>query len=174
MATDAQIQANRNNASRSTGPRSEAGKSASAQNSLMHGGYATSNIAIPRGHFVEDPDEITSFIGGIIASLDPRDELEHQEATNIAVAYLRLRRITTLEAESIAGSSSTRETEADELLRAMGSPETPEMKRESSAFAVLNQIMNLCSRIESRSSTSLDRALARYRHLQDRDTPPAS
>ena len=174
MATDAQIQANRNNASRSTGPRSGAGKSASAQNSLMHGGYATSNIAIPRGHFVEDPDEITSFIGGIIASLDPRDELEHQEATNIAVAYLRLRRITALEAESIAGSSSTRETEADELLRAMGSPETPEMKRESSAFAILNRIMNLCSRIESRSSTSLNHALTRYRLLQARDLNSAS
>ena len=47
MATDAQIQANRNNATRSTGPRSEAGKVTSTQNSLKHGGYATSSIAIP-------------------------------------------------------------------------------------------------------------------------------
>ena len=173
MATDAQIQANLNNASRSTGPRSEAGKVASAQNSLKHGGYATASIAIPRGHFAENPGEIATFVDGIVASLEPRDELERQEATNIAVAYLRLRRITALEAESIAGSSSLRETEADELLEMMGSAQTPEQKRESSAFAVLNRIMNVCSRIESRSSTSLDRALTRYRHLQDRDIPPA-
>ena len=59
MATDAQIQANRNNATRSTGPRSEAGKVTSTQNSLKHGGYATSSIAIPRGHFAEDPNEVT-------------------------------------------------------------------------------------------------------------------
>jgi len=173
MATDAQIQANRNNARRSTGPRSEAGKAKSKQNSLKHGGYATVSIAIPRGQFAEDPSEVAAFIDGIVASLEPRDELEHQEATNIAVAYLRLRRITALEAESIAGSSSLRETEADELLELMGSTKTPEQKRESSAFAVLNRIMSVCSRIESRSSTSLDRALTRYRHLQDRDIPPA-
>jgi len=173
MASDAQIRANRSNSLRSTGPRSGAGKSASSQNSLKHGGYATTVIAIPRGHFAEEPSEVATFVDGIVTSLEPRDELEYQEATNIAVAYLRLRRIAALEAESIAGSSSLRETEADELLEMMGSAQTPEQKRESSAFAVLNRIMNLCSSIESRSSASLDRALTRYRHLQGRDIPPA-
>jgi len=37
MASEAQIAANRANAQRSTGPRTEAGKSASAQNGLKHG-----------------------------------------------------------------------------------------------------------------------------------------
>lgn len=173
MASDAQIQANRKNAHLSTGPRSQAGKTVSKANSLKHGGYATTSIAIPRGHLAEDPSEVKAFIDAIVASLEPRDELEHQEAKNIAVAYLRLRRIAALEAESIAGSSSARESGVDELVEMMGPTITSEQKRGSSAFVVLNRIMDVCSRIESRSSVSLDRALNRYRHLQNRDVPPA-
>jgi hypothetical protein len=37
MAPDRQIAANRENAKRSTGPRSEAGKARSARNALKHG-----------------------------------------------------------------------------------------------------------------------------------------
>jgi hypothetical protein len=40
MATIQQIEANRRNAQKSTGPRTEAGRAASAQNSRKHGCYA--------------------------------------------------------------------------------------------------------------------------------------
>src|SRR3954454_2830781 len=57
MATEAQIQANRRNASRSTGLRTEAGKMKSRGNALKHGGRAATLDVMPvLPH--EDPKEL--------------------------------------------------------------------------------------------------------------------
>ena len=68
MATEKQIQANRNNAKKSTGPRTEQGKAASSQNALKHGLLARDAV-LPG----EDPAELTDttplITGGILDSI---------------------------------------------------------------------------------------------------------
>ena len=48
MATEAQIDANRENAKASTGPRTEEGKAKSARNNYRFGLFATNNCVQPR------------------------------------------------------------------------------------------------------------------------------
>jgi len=169
MASGAQVKANRENAMMwSTGTRSDEDKRSSSANSALHGGCATRQVAIPRGQFAEDPDEIRSFVAGIVRSLDPRDGLEAEEAQNIALGYLRLKRIGRLEAESIAGAAPSWIHLADLAVDPIVG-DSPEARRETSALEVLERILSISSRIESLSSASLDRSLARYRSLRERD-----
>jgi hypothetical protein len=60
MATQRQIEANRRNAKKSTGPRSAEGKARSSRNSFRHG------LSIPSGHieaFARDVIELVTIIG---------------------------------------------------------------------------------------------------------------
>ncbi len=168
MATESQIRANRRNAQRSTGPRTPEGRKKSSVNAFRHGGYANTTVAIPRGHFQENPEEVEAFIDEIVRALDPRDQLEMEEARNIATAYLRLRRVAALEAESIAGGGADRQsvdTVPDDPL--LEDPLTAH--REASALRVLDSILDISSKIEGRSSTAVDRAHDRYRMLRSRN-----
>lgn len=99
--SDAQLQANRQNAMRSTGPITEAGKQRSAQNALKHGIHASST-AIQDGVLAGDPAELAKYTGGIIDSLGPRDEVEYRVAERIADQFVRLDRAGRFEAASIA------------------------------------------------------------------------
>lgn len=55
MATEKQIQANRNNAKKSTGPRTEKGKARVSQNALKHGLLARDAILPGEGHAAQTP-----------------------------------------------------------------------------------------------------------------------
>jgi hypothetical protein len=96
-------QANRENARRATGPRTAAGKQASSMNALKYGAFATMSVAISRGAFAEDPDELEGYIADIVESLRPRDALEREEANRVAIAYLRADRLSRYEAEIRSG-----------------------------------------------------------------------
>jgi hypothetical protein len=98
------------NAARSTGPRTDAGKAASSRNAFKHGGYGSKGLAIPRGLFVEDDAEVAQFLEGIVAALAPRDALEPEQAQRIAVCYLRLRRVSRFEAESLGADAPEHES----------------------------------------------------------------
>jgi hypothetical protein len=105
MATPAQEHANRKNAARSTGPRTEEGKAASSRNALLHGGYGSKGVAIPRGLFAEDDAEVAEYLERIVAALAPRDALEAEQAQRIAIGYLRLRGVSRFEAESLGADA---------------------------------------------------------------------
>jgi hypothetical protein len=45
------------------------------------------------------PSEVTEYIERIIATLDPRDELEYEQATRTAICFLRLRGVHRYEAQ---------------------------------------------------------------------------
>jgi hypothetical protein len=92
-----QITANQNNARRSTGPRTDAGKRASSENATKTGVWATQPRAIRRGAFAEDDTEIASYVDELVAALDPRDAVEREQASVVATQYLRLRRLANLE-----------------------------------------------------------------------------
>lgn len=158
--TEQQRKANRTNASRSTGPKSESGKKSSSSSSLIHGLYAHGATAIPRGLFQEDQSEIDDFVNSIAESLLPRDEIEAAQAMRIAHCYLQLRRLSRFEAEAMVATmpreSTTDRFQRDEL--ELPSP-TPDSERVTRAIFLLGSALETASRIDARIATSLDQAL---------------
>jgi hypothetical protein len=87
MATEAQVNANRANAQKSTGPRTAEGKTAVAQNAIKHGLMA--RAAVLQG---EDWEDYTSFHENLIQELYPDGLQEEELAERIVGLYWRLRR----------------------------------------------------------------------------------
>jgi hypothetical protein len=87
MATEAQIQANRSNAEKSTGPRTPEGKEKASQNSLKHGLFAREGVI--RG---EDPEEYEIHREMLLDQLDPVGPLEAILAARIVDLSWRLGR----------------------------------------------------------------------------------
>ncbi len=91
--TQAQIDANRENAKKSTGPRTAAGKAASSRNRLMHGLRAQKHILLD-----EDPEEFLSLLRDLYDRFQPSGETEEMLVLRIASAHWRLDRAFPLEA----------------------------------------------------------------------------
>jgi hypothetical protein len=167
MATPAQHQANQKNAARSTGPRTTAGKAASSRNAYKHGGYGSKGVAIPRGLLAEDEAEVAQFLEQVIASLAPRDALEVELAQRIAIGFLRLRRVSRFEAQSLGANAPE-----EENFLAADDPfvdHSPEARSAAGAARALKYTLDVVTRIEARTSHGLDRALLMYANLQRRD-----
>jgi hypothetical protein len=81
MATAAQINANRQNAKKSTGPRTPQGKAISSRNSLLHG--MTSGKFLPPG---TDPDEFFQLLDRFRSRFQPFDEVEDALVERLAAA----------------------------------------------------------------------------------------
>ena len=95
MATKGQIKANRENARKSTGPKTEAGKAASSANALGHGLTAECIVVLPD----EDADVFERLRAGVIADLAPAGALQEVLAERAAVLLWRLDRVARMEAE---------------------------------------------------------------------------
>ena len=89
-----QIEANRRNALRSTGPITEDGKRRSRQNAVRHGLSAETVVEI-----VEDIDDYRGFEAAIIADYDARTAVERELVLRLASLLWRLRRATMIETE---------------------------------------------------------------------------
>jgi hypothetical protein len=89
-----QIEANRRNALRSTGPTTEDGKRRSRQNAVRHGLSAETVVEI-----VEDIDDYRGFEAAIIADYDARTAVERELVLRLASVLWRLRRATLIETE---------------------------------------------------------------------------
>ena len=92
MATRRQLEANRANAKRSTGPRSADGKAKSSKNSLAHG-LTAQDIVIAD----EDPEEFERLRAGLQADFKPTSTIELELVERLAGLLWRLRRIPVLE-----------------------------------------------------------------------------
>jgi hypothetical protein len=97
MATQAQINANRSNARKSTGPRTEEGKQRSSQNALKHGLLARDAV-LPG----EDPADFDRQLSDLEDTIEPKNALESALVRQIADADWRLRRLTRLETGFLA------------------------------------------------------------------------
>ena len=84
MPTNAQIKANRKNAKKSTGPRTEEGKR-SAKNSLKHGLLARDTV-MPG----EDPADFDRQLSALEADIQPANSLEFELVRQIADAQWRM------------------------------------------------------------------------------------
>src|SRR5215467_50522 len=82
------IEANRRNAQRSTGPRSEAGKAVSRQNATKHGILAR-EVVITRGDYQEDPEEYARLLDEVTEEFQPEGVVEELEVQKIALYYWR-------------------------------------------------------------------------------------
>jgi hypothetical protein len=89
-----QIEANRRNALRSTGPTTEDGKRRSRQNAVRHGLSAETLVEV-----VEDVDDYRGFEAAIIADYDARTAVERELVLRLASLLWRLRRATMIETE---------------------------------------------------------------------------
>ena len=95
MATQKQIESNRRNARKSTGPKTAAGKAASAGNALSHGLTAASDVLLAD----ESADAFEARQRDVLADLAPQDALQAMLARRIVQLLWRLDRAARLEAE---------------------------------------------------------------------------
>jgi hypothetical protein len=92
MTSFRQIEANRRNAIRSTGPVSEEGKRRSRRNALRHGLCAETVI-----ENVEDIEDYRGFEAAVIADYDAQTAVERELVLRLASLLWRLRRSTAIE-----------------------------------------------------------------------------
>ena len=92
MTTYRQIEANRRNALKSTGPKTEAGKHSSRCNAVRHGLTAETVIGA-----LEDAEDYKAFEAAIIADYDAQSAVERELVLRLASILWRLRRATTME-----------------------------------------------------------------------------
>lgn len=93
MASEAQIEANRANAARSTGPKSPEGKENSRKNALRHGFEARTVAALG-----EDDGTFERYLADLAAALLPQDTYEFVLVRRMARLSWRLERLSRLEA----------------------------------------------------------------------------
>src|SRR5436305_3355132 len=92
MTTYRQIEANRRNARRSTGPTSEEGKLRSRQNAVRHGLTAETVIGA-----LEDAEDYKAFQAAVVADYDAQSAVERELVLRLASLLWRIRRATTME-----------------------------------------------------------------------------
>jgi hypothetical protein len=105
MTSYRQIEANRRNALKSTGPRTEAGKHSSRRNAVRHGLTAETVISA-----LEDAEDYQAFEAAITADYDAQSAVERELVLRLVSILWRLRRATTIE-------TGLFEIQADEHLR---------------------------------------------------------
>lgn len=96
MTSFRQIEANRRNALKSTGPTTTEGKQRSRQNAVRHGLCAETVVEV-----VEDIDDYRGFEAAVIADFDARTAVEHELLLRLASLLWRLRRATAIETDLI-------------------------------------------------------------------------
>jgi hypothetical protein len=94
MTSFRQIEANRRNALRSTGPKAEEGKRQSRRNAMRHGLTAETVI-----DGLEDSEDYRAFEAAVIADYDARTAVERELVLRLASLLWRLRRIISIETD---------------------------------------------------------------------------
>ena len=93
MTSLKQIEANRRNSLKSTGPRSEEGKQRSSRNAIRHG-LTAETVLEP----LEDPEDYKLFEEAIAAEYDGESAVERELVLRLASLLWRLRRASSIEA----------------------------------------------------------------------------
>ena len=92
MTSLRQIESNRRNALRSTGPKTDTGKQRSARNAVRHG-LTAETVIEP----LEDPEDYKAFEQAITADFDAETAVERELVLRLASLLWRLRRSTLIE-----------------------------------------------------------------------------
>jgi len=142
MITDKQIQANRKNALRSTGPKTSEGKELARRNSIKHG-LLSKDLIIRE----EDSRALQALMDDLFTTLQPQGKLEQVLTEKIGTTLWRLQRLITAESKALEDKDW------------MG-----ELRKIQEAYntAILSSI----SRYESNLERTLYRALHELQRLQ--------
>jgi len=151
MASEAQKAANRRNAEKSTGPKTEAGKSVVAGSALKHGLTADKVVC-----FDERWEDFMSSHAALREALEPRDALEEQLVERIALCAWRLRRASRVEAEMINAFLDPKPRIHDTFMATVFDLASPDMTALSRYEVALDNAMR-------RALTTLERRQARRR-----------
>jgi hypothetical protein len=149
MTTPAQIAANRRNARKSTGPRTDAGKEAASGNALRHG--MTARLLACED---ERSTDFAQFAEALRQDLAPLDEVEEQLAERVILSAWRLRRAARAERAILDGWHIA--TSPSHLLHGESGMSRLFVKRPESMLAL------------SRYEAALDRAFTRALSLLER------
>lgn len=109
MTSRRQLEANRANAKRSTGPKSSDGKARSRMNGVKHG-LTAKQIVIGD----EDPDELESLRADLDIEFEPRGRLHHELVDHLAGLLWRRRRMHALEAALVKAREAEVRAELEE------------------------------------------------------------
>jgi hypothetical protein len=151
MASEAQIAANRLNAQKSTGPRTEEGKALSSKNHLIHG--LTAKGLLPH----EDPGQLHQIHEGFSADFHPVGTAEETQVELMSTSYFRLGRFIHCEAQFLQRDPA--ETKAWPAERRLYDQTTTNLMEQAKR-------LNALSTYEARLQRSYDRALRTLLHLQ--------
>ena len=92
MTSLKQIEANRRNGMKSTGPRTEAGKEQSRRNAVRHGLTAETVVDV-----LEDPEDYKGFEIAVASDFDAQTAVERELVLRLASLLWRLRRATAID-----------------------------------------------------------------------------
>jgi hypothetical protein len=110
--SERKLAANRNNAQKSTGPRTPEGKSKSSLNALTHG--LRSRITPQTLVAQHEQEDFTALTQSLHAELNPQTPLQHLLADRIALLLWKQRRTAAAEAKLLDDLTSTRRQNAEE------------------------------------------------------------
>ena len=110
-ASDAQVEANRRNAKRSTGPKTAEGKRRSSANRTTHGAFASVLRPITQGPLAEDEETLNEYRDAIVRALRPQDPLEEAQAECVALAFIHQMRFARWQNEILRAESALSMTE---------------------------------------------------------------
>ncbi len=121
MATQKQIEANKRNAKKSTGPKTPEGKSIVAQNAIKHGFHSSHTLVAS-----EDPAEFDHHCTSLLEELAPYGPMESFLANRIVTLSWHLTRATRLQSDSIntlANNEMEQQQQQDEVpLKMLNNP----------------------------------------------------
>jgi hypothetical protein len=168
------IEANRRNASKSTGPRTQVGKRIVAKNALKHG-FFSKCLLISHPNGKEDPTEYQDLYAALRAHYQPIDFLEELFVEKIAVWSWRLRRLLRCESGQIARALAEHNHEIKQLsaadsgeleLPALSSPEIDAIT--DHLFLPPKAELDKLLRYEAMINKQLNHAIAELERLQRR------
>lgn len=107
MVSAKQLEANRRNALKSTGPKTDAGKKASSGNAMTHGLTSKACPILPG----EDAAAFDALHEALVRDLQPRGILQREVVRDLAQIRWKLRRVPAIEAEIMAQTQAYRESE---------------------------------------------------------------
>jgi hypothetical protein len=179
MTSPRQIEANRRNAIKSTGPRTQAGKDRTRRNALRHGLTAETVIAE-----IEDPQDYRCFEAAVTADFSPETAVERQLVLRLASLLWRLRRAAAIETgmfenatTSIDQSDQTMEPDTQPFacvvqIGSLPSPSKPNPSSTSSARYQASDGSNDADRAEKHPQAGARRIsvlASRFLHLAAED-----
>jgi hypothetical protein len=166
MATAAQFAANRANAQKSTGPRTEEGKSASRLNAIDHNLTGTRCLRAAK-----EEAAFEAWSGRILPSLAPVDDLQLEIARRIVSTMFRLAQVPVIEANMIA---AVRDAEDAGFAENQALKDVENAMALGKAFLRNSRDFTNLSLYEQRLSRGLQKDFDLLRQLQKEAAQPAA